>query len=186
MLINEHIPISGISIQSSTPNVRNTTISGRDIVMNMASQKWVLTISTSVMSERDYMAAMSSIFLQAGSYGEFQVKLPIGSSNMDFTDGFVDGAATSGSDTVAMLIHGAVNIGTFVRFGNHSKVYMVKSYTSTSIGVYPDLVEDVPLNTSIIFNQPDFTVRLQDDSGAFNIGSDNISQKFDFNVIEVI
>jgi len=185
-LLNDFCEFSNISISSIEPNTIQTTLNGRDIVQSIASQKWQIDATIAVMEEQGYMALMSHIFSQRGAYGEFQVYLPINKTNPDKSNGSVSIIAAAGSDTVSINQHCSVNIGSYIRFGNHSKVYIVKSFTPTQITVYPELTQSVNVNDIVIFDTPLFTVRFNEGAIPLTIDSSFLSNKIDVTMFEVI
>jgi polyisoprenoid-binding protein YceI len=88
---------------------------------------------------------------QKGSFEDFTIQAPLdnlGASKSE-TDIVVNGAHTSGDNTIAMdgfsQTTGALKAGDYIKFANHSKVYMVSEDANASGGaatvtISPNLV----------------------------------------------
>lgn len=186
MILNDLVQFSDVKISSNIKNVIQETLNGRDIVQNIGTQKWVIDATLPKMEENDYLPVAGMLASQLGAYGEFQIRIPIGDSNIDLSPGTASSTALSGSDVINTNTHGNVLPGTFIRFANHTKIYMVKSFSSTQISVTPRLANDVTTGTIIIYNQPTMTVRLNGDFEGFSVGTDGISLAYDLRMVEVI
>lgn len=186
MLLNDLTELTRVQISSISGNTVQTTLNGRDIVQNLGSQKWSITATIPIMEEKNYMPVAGALASLDGAYGEFQLRLPIGVTNPDKANGTVSALATAGGSVVTTATHGAVHVGTFIRFSNHSKVYMIQAFTPNQITVTPPLRADVPVDTFIIYDQPIMNVRLNSDFTGFDIRTDGLSNPYDIQVTEVI
>ena len=73
----------------------------------------------------------------------------------------VDGTGAAGSTAVRLSARAAIQIGRFIKFGNHSKVYIVRHLNDQDLVVYPQLRKAI--NNSEIDIEPDFSGRQVSD-----------------------
>lgn len=186
MILNDLVQVKNFRARSIIQNSRNTTINGRDIVSKLGSQKWAFGITTTELTESEFLELMVNIAAQEGSFGEFQIKIPFGAQNFDKSTVKVSASALAGQTIVPMGEHGAIMAGTFVKFSNHSKVYQVRSSTTTAITIYPALVEQVTIGVEGQIDEPVATVRNADDMAELELFEFNRAQSYDLTLVEVI
>ena len=93
------------------------------------------------------------------------------------------GAHSAGDNTITMDgISGTVKAGDFIKFANHTKVYMVVSdFSSGTMTIEPALHESVADNETVTFNSVPFTMRVARDVQQFKLsGYEQYDLQVDF------
>lgn len=149
-------------------NYSSESKSGRKQVRNRGGHRWQFTAVFPPMTRSAFSPVMAFIESQEGMLGTFQVTIPILSS----TSGTVSGtAAASASASVGAKsvsidgITGTLKAGNFVKFANHSKVYMLTADRAGdgSMAFTPALVAAVADNEVVTYTDVPFTVRITND-----------------------
>ena len=187
MIINNYIQIEQFGIQSIEPVSKNLTLNNRTIVSKISSQKWQFGITTTEMTESQLMALSVELSAQAGMFGEFQLKIPsIGQFNTDKTAVTTSATVAAGLDTIPITTHGTILPGTFIKFSGHTKLYQIRTSTTTQITIYPALTSPLTSGETGIIDEPTATVRNTDDMQELRLFRYNRAQAYDFTLEEVI
>lgn len=159
---------ASLNITSRHNNVRTETRSGRVQVRSIGAQRWELTAQYRLMTRAQMQPIMAFIMAQQGSLETFQIQLPLHDDALGSVSGTVEanGSHSIGDSTINIDgITGTLKAGDFIKFANHSKVYMVTADRSGSgvMNIQPALLEAVPDNTVVTYDNVQFTVRLAND-----------------------
>ena len=183
-------PFSAINLQSINRNVTSETKSGRMQVRSTGSQQWAFTAQYTTLTKAAFMPVYAFCVSQGGQLGTFEViPTEISSSRGDIS-GTMQTSETGELNETQLNVDGfsgTIKAGDFVKFNNHSKVYMVTSDLTGNgvLNITPGLKETVPDNTIVIYDNVPFTMRLSNDIQEFDVNGKDL---FDFEVdlIEVL
>ena len=113
---------------------------------------------------------------QRSQQNTFQVSLPDIKDAKGNVSGtvLVDGAHTAGDTTITVdAMTGTLKAGDFVKFANHSKVYMVVADVTAdgsndaTLTIEPPLRSNLANNEAVTYDGVQFTVRLSNDVQQF-------------------
>jgi hypothetical protein len=143
---------SPTKVLSNEPVFSNDSLSLKRRAVRRSSQRW--EIETALEPLRNNAELLMAHMVVKGSHTSFEVNFP---QNFGIVSkGFAEaGATTSGIafNTFAAIsgFLGTIYEGTFVRFANHSKVYMVTENCvgNSNMKLFPALMTNVPYGTSI-------------------------------------
>lgn len=181
---------SAINLRSKHKNFVTESRNGRRQVRSIGAQQWVFSASYNNLTRAEFMPVYAFCIKQKGQLNTFSVTPPIISSTRGNVTGTmaVNGAHTTGDTTVAVDgISGTIKAGDFVKFNNHDKVYMVTSDLTGpgTLNIEPGLYSDVADNTTVIYNDVPFLMRLENDIQEFDLsGFDQYN--FEVDLIEAI
>lgn len=187
MILNDLIDIEEIGVRSIEPVNANTTLNNRTIASKITSQKWGFSITTSELTEVEFMSLLAEMSAQAGQYGEFQLTLlGTGNFNPEKAPVTVSANASVGASSVSIAAHGLPLPGTFIKFSGHTKIYIIRSATATALTIYPPLTTAVASGELGTIDQPTATVRNADAMSEMRMTGYNKAQKYDLTLEEVI
>lgn len=171
-------------------NVASESVSGRTQVRSLGGQRWHLTAAYSPLTRTEFAPIMAFIVSQGGSLGTFTVTPTVLKSSL----GTVSGTVTTSSDAAIGAtslpitgLTGTLKAGDFIKFANHSKVYMLTADRSGagSISFSPSLVTAVSSGQGVTYNSVPFTVRLVGDAQEFPASTD-VTFRYEIDMIEVV
>jgi hypothetical protein len=159
---------SVINITSVQPNLVTETRSGRRQVRSIGGQRWSLTASYNPMTRAEFMPVYAFILAQKGQFETFQIVPAVVGSTSGTATGSVttSGSAALGATSISLTgLTGVLKAGDFIKFANHSKVYMLTADRSGngSVAIQPQLVAAVGSGVAVTYNSVPFTVRLNND-----------------------
>ena len=137
-------------------NLSSTSLSGRTQVRNIAP------IAAFIMAQR-------------GMAEEFTIVLPEISSKSGNATGTVrtNAAESIGQTSISIDgLSGTLKAGDMIKFATHNKVYMIVSDRAGNgqLTIQPSLISAVPNDTIITYDDVPFTVRLNNDVQAYDLG----------------
>ena len=185
----------GFSSEQKTKT--STTDSGKMFSTQVDGQRWKFSARYSPMGRTTFAPVYAFIVKQRGQKETFQIVPPVISSARGNEQGTVavNGSHSAGDTTITIDGHhnnsnGAFLSGDLIKFGNHSKVYMIledvnPSGNASTITIEPPLRENLADDTTITYDNVPFTVRLTNDIQQFN--TDDIDlYKFEVDFIEAL
>jgi hypothetical protein len=189
---------SALQFSSNNPSLINQSISGRRQVRQIGSQYFSFTVAMPPMQYNDAMDVFAFLTKQKGSYETFTIQYPTdnrGAGKAE-TDILVNGAHSASDGTIdldgfAVSTSGVLKAGDFIKFANHSKVYMVQADCdsdatgATTVLLEPNLVTTLANNEAVTVNKPSFTVYLKTPDILFNTDAQGF-YTIQFDVREVI
>ena len=143
-----------INVESKHNNLLSQTVSGRQQVRTLGGQQFCFTARYNVMTRAEFMPVFAFVTSQQGRLGSFTIVPPvIGNANGDVSGTvLVNGATNAGAVSVPIDgISGTLKAGDFIKFANHSKVYMVTADITGAgtVSIEPALVSNVADNEAI-------------------------------------
>jgi len=192
-------PISTAQFQSlGIKSIQNTiiskSVSGKKLARQIDGQRWGFTARIITAKRSDvYGELMAFIIKQRSGKENFTIVPPEVEDARGTASGTPNGTASAGATSITLggTGTGTLKAGDFIKFANHSKVYMVvadQSDISTgSLIIEPPLTTAVS-SSNIQFDNIPFTVYLTNDIQEFGVvGADkdgNALYQFEFDVEE--
>lgn len=178
---------NAVNIQNNAPNITTITASGRRQVKSQSSQYWTFTASYPPLTRAEWAPVAAFVVKQRGATESFQIEIPEYSNTQGNLSGVVNPGTQAVGDTAITLNQGSLTqtdslkAGDFVRFSNHTKVYMVLDdvdFTSgtATMNIEPGLLAAVSASDTLVYNNVDFTVFLNNDVQEFQTGLAGIVQ----------
>ena len=155
--------VAPLTIESNEPIFASDTISLKQQRASQGAQRWELSFQIQTKDiEEDYFVAMVTGITQAKTMTMPQL-LSV-DKKVTVTANGVPSATAIGASTVSIGFNqtGFLPKGSFIKFSNHSKLYMVTSNITTSINpvsvpIYPSL--RVAVTTSHLVYHPGSTIK---------------------------
>ena len=174
-----------IDVRLNYNNVRSQTRSGRTQVRNIGAALWSFTAKYSSLTRAQMAPIYAFLAGTQGGTDSFSITPPVISDSTGNATGAlrVNGAHSAGDNTVAMDgISGTVKAGDFIKFDNHTKVYMVVAdFSSGTMTIEPALHEAVINNEEVFFDSVPFTMRVARDVQQFKLsGYEQYDLQVDF------
>ena len=192
---------AGIKVSSEQNTLINNSISGKRFVRQIDGQKWRFQLSYPPQTRSDFADVMAFIIKQRSSKESFTITLPTTFNALGNETGsvLVNGAHSVADTTIAMDGFagdgaGRFKAGDFIKFANHSKLYMVvadvtSSSNAATVTIEPPLTTALSNNEAVTYDSVVATVYLASDIQEFTAvdlsGSDLVFQ-YSFDVIEAI
>lgn len=176
--------------RSQNYNLSSTSLSGRTQVRALGSQRWEFTVQLPPMVKSEYRHIDAFIMKQRGMLESFQIVLPIISSKSGTASGTIktNGAISIGATTFNATGHaGSLHTGDVIKFANHNKVYMITNDVTGHgpVNFEPPVMVAVPNDTTVVYDNVPFTVRMSNDVQEFNYALDG-TVSYEIDMIEVI
>lgn len=188
---------SSINIKSNQTTMVSVSISGRRQARQLQNQRWSMEVGFPPMTRSEFAPIMAFIVSQRGKKESFQFTPVIVDDALGVETGsvLVNGSHTVGDTTIAMDAFaadgsGRFKAGDFIKFGGHTKVYMVVSDVTSSsnaatVTIEPPLTTALSDNDTVVYDSVPFTVALSNDIQEFGIPSDAFF-RYEMKFIEVI
>ena len=185
-----------LGIKSIQKTLISESASGKKLVRQIDGQKFGFTANIIIAKRSDvYGELMAFIMKQRSSKENFTIIPPEIEDARGTASGTPNGTASAGATSITLggSGSGTLKAGDFIKFTNHTKVYMVvedQSDISTgTLTIEPPLRTAVS-STDITYNNVPFTVYLINDLQEFGAsGSDkdgNVLYKFQLDVQEAL
>ena len=181
-----------MNFSSEQKTITSTTDSGKMFSVQIDGQRFKFSASYPPMSRSDFAPVLAFIMKQRSQKETFQIALPDLKNAKGDVSGtvLVNGSHSAGDTTIDIDgMTGTLKAGDLVKF-SHDKVYMVvadatASAGATTITIEPPLREALSDNSSVTYDNVQFTVRLTNDVQEFNVGMDNY-YRYEIDFIEAI
>jgi len=188
-----------VSVQSIEPTLVSTTISLKRQVRSRGGQRWLLDVVFAPMTRAEFAPLYSFSIQQRGQYETFLYSPPTISTTRGLTaespvvndTGVSAGDSACSVDGLTASTSNILRKGDFIKFSDHSKVYMVTDdLTSDGSGeavlnFAPAATQAITNNSTITTSNVPFTVSFQNDLSEFGTTYTNI-YGFDISLIEVV
>jgi hypothetical protein len=180
---------NAVNFKSTSPTLFSETVSGRMQSRKVGGQKWSFTASYAPMTKAEFKPVWAYLVAQQGRHGVFTVTPPVVASTSGTGTGTVTCSAASIGGTAVTIagLTGTLEAGDFVKFANHTKVYMLTADQSGagSIAIEPALVAAVTANEQMYYNDVAFTVRLANDLQEYSLGVHHL-YKIELDFVEAL
>ena len=161
-----------VGFTSEQKTITSTTDSGKMFSTQIDGQRFSFTASYPTMTRATFSPVLAFIMKQRSQQNTFQVSLPDLKNAKGNVSGtvLVDGAHTAGDTTITVdAMTGTLKAGDFVKFANHTKVYMVVADVTAdgsndaTLTIEPPLRSNLANNEAVTYDGVQFTVRLSND-----------------------
>jgi len=191
---------TAINIKSEQKTLMSTTDSGKTFRRQVDGQRFKFTIRYAKKTRADMQSIMAFIMKQRSSKEDFTVTFPsyLNATGTDTGTLLVDNAHSLADTTITINGFsgdgtGRLKAGDFLKFANHTKVYMVvadvtSSSNAATVTIEPPLVSTLANDEAVTYDGVAFTVHLVSDLQEFNSNSidkdGNLLFDFEFDVCE--
>lgn len=188
---------SDIQVQSIEPTLVSTTISLKRQVRSRGGQRWMLNVSFPPMTRAEFAPIYAFSVKQKGQYETFTYVPPTisttrgSSGETPVVKGAISaGAVTANVDGLTASTSNILRAGDFIKFSDHTKIYMVTDDMSSdgsgdaTLNFHPAATEAIPNNATITIASVPFTVSFQDDVREYGTNYTNL-YSYEINLIEV-
>jgi hypothetical protein len=168
-----------IKITSETPALISVTRNLRRQSRTVGSHKWSFDLVYPRMSREDFAPLWAFTISQKGRFGTFPFIPPIYGKTSGGATGTlaVGGGYAVGISTITTTgLSGTLKSGDFIKFENHSKVYMITSDGSTTLKFEPALIAAVASGDLIDYKTVEFTVALDDKEQVMVVDNNGFTQ----------
>ena len=185
-----------LGIKSIQNTIISKSVSGKKLARQIDGQRWGFTARIITAKRSDvYGELMAFIIKQRSGKENFTIIPPEVEDARGTASGTPHGTASAGATSITLggTGTGTLKAGDFIKFANHSKIYMVvadQSDISTgSVTIEPPLTTAVS-SSDITYDNVPFTVYLTNDIQEFGVvGADkdgNLLYQFEFDVEEAL
>ena len=191
-----------INIKSEQRTLVSTTDSGKTFRRQIDGQRWSFTVSYPLMARTTFAPIQAFIIKQRSQKEDFTITFPsyLDAQGHETVTVSVNGVHAVGDTTIAMdgfHSDGAdrLKAGDFIKFANHSKVYMIvadvtSSSNAATVTIEPPLRSALADNEVVTYDNVPFKVHLNSDVQEFQANTSNNEGKplfkYEFDVIESI
>ena len=188
---------SDVSVQSIEPTLVSVSISLKRQVRSRGGQRWLLNVSFPPMTRAEFAPNYAFAVKQKGQYETFSYVPPTisttrGSTSETITvNGAVSSGATSASiDGLTASTSNILRSGDFIKFSDHTKVYMVTDDMSSdgsgtaTLNFHPAAIQAIADDSTVTTSSVPFTVSFQDDAQEFGTNFTNL-YSYEVALIEV-
>jgi len=141
-----------ITFRSNEPMFSSDTISLKTERSSQNAQRWELSFQL-ITIESSSLSLVGSVFRDAIGSVDTMIMPQLPSVNEAWAAGSMSASATYSAGTTTINIYGSgvIPAGSFIKFSNHSKVYLTESTVngSGSTRIHPGLIQSVPSSTGI-------------------------------------
>ena len=187
------LPTSPVFNAMNFKDESNTLISisdsGRRFARKIDNQRWKFTCSYKNLTRAEFAPILAFITKQRGQKETFTVIPPTISDaqGSETTSIAVNGSHTAGDSTIAIDgfnadSAGSLKAGDFIKFANHTKVYMVVSDVTPSsnaatVTIEPPIIEALANDEAVTYDDVPFTVYLDGRVQQYQL---NINDKYNY------
>lgn len=192
--------IQDATFKSNSPTIATESKSLIQHTRRVPAQRWEFTLKSVPVFPADGRKIWAYITALNGRLNVFDVVIPGYSQPQGVASGApqVRTDAAAGVTSVALQgfsgpVTGQLLSGDYVRFSNHSKVYMVTADVNSNVSgqltlpIFPQLARPVTIGTALIVRDVPFTVRQLRDMQEFKVsGRDGRITSFELDCIEAL
>lgn len=135
--------LAPLNIKSNEPVFEVTTISLKTQRASQNAQRWELSFPTATSAATEADALVGSITDVTSSSTMIMPQLPsVAAGNTAGVSLVISVAASAGASAVTVVSDGIILKGSFIKFSNHDKVYMVTADVAPGtapVSIYPSL-----------------------------------------------
>jgi hypothetical protein len=182
-----------MSFSSEQKTITSTTDSGKMFSVQVDGQRFKFSASYPPMSRTDFAPVLAFIMKQRSQKETFQITLPDLKNAKGTVSGtvLVNGSHTAGDTTITVDgMTGNLLAGDLIKF-SHDKVYMIVADVTAdgsneaTLTIEPPLREALSNDSSVTYDNVQFTVRLINDVQQFNVALDNF-YRYEVDFIEAL
>jgi hypothetical protein len=184
MLFPNNIGFSQVDPLSNSPGYINQSQSLKTIAVSNGAQRWEWSLTTGDLKEADFRRVWAFLNSLSGKSKTFDIKVPLFSKPLGVVTGLVQSFTNHnlGDDTINFTNYTA-EIGDFVRFSGHIKLYQVVDVAGSSVTIFPPLLKSVGASEVVNVSDVLLTARLNSKLSKLKVQSYK-TVKIKFNIIE--
>ncbi len=186
---------NAMNFKSEVNTLISVSDSGRRFARQIDNQRWKFTCSYKLLTRAEFAPILAFITKQKGQKETFTVIPPkikdaLGSETTTIS---VNGSHTAGDSTIAIDgfnadSAGSLKAGDFIKFQNHTKIYMVvadvtPSSNAATVTIEPPLIEALANDETVTYDNVPFTVYLESSVQQYSLGINDL-YNYDFDVCE--
>ena len=186
---------NAMNFKSEVNTLISVSDSGRRFARQIDNQRWKFTCSYKLLTRAEFAPILAFITKQKGQKETFTVIPPkikdaLGSETTTIS---VNGSHTAGDNTIAIDgfnadSAGSLKAGDFIKFANHTKVYMVvadvtPSSNAATVTIEPPLIEALANDETVTYDDVPFTVYLESSVQQYSLGINDL-YNYEFDVCE--
>ncbi len=186
---------NAMNFKSEVNTLVSVSDSGRRFARQIDNQRWKFTCSYKLLTRAEFAPILAFITKQKGQKETFTVIPPkikdaLGSETTTIS---VNGSHTAGDSTIAIDGFNAdsadsLKAGDFIKFQNHTKIYMVvadvtPSSNAATVTIEPPLIEALANDETVTYDNVPFTVYLESSVQQYSLGINDL-YNYDFDVCE--
>ena len=186
---------NAMNFKSEVNTLISVSDSGRRFARQIDNQRWKFTCSYKLLTRAEFAPILAFITKQKGQKETFTVIPPkikdaLGSETTTIS---VNGSHTAGDSTIAIDGFNAdsadsLKAGDFIKFQNHTKIYMVvadvtPSSNAATVTIEPPLIEALANDETVTYDNVPFTVYLESSVQQYSLGINDL-YNYDFDVCE--
>lgn len=160
-------------VKSNTPAVLTTSRSLITRSRRLPGQRWEFDLTGFVLPN-DNNAFSAFLFGLQGPTDTFDYSL-IGFGKSLAANKTVNASLAIGASIIGMSNSDNINIGEFLSFTAHSKVYQVHAIDGSNVTIFPNLQREITLGEMVNFSDVKFKMRLKNNIQSF--GADTVRDK---------
>jgi len=180
------LPTSPVFNAMNFKDESNTLISisdsGRRFARKIDNQRWKFSVKYTNLTRAEFAPILAFITKQRGQKETFTVIPPKikDAQGSETTSIAVNGSHTAGDSTIAIDgfnadSAGSLKAGDFIKFANHTKVYMVVSDVTPSsnaatVTIEPPIIEALANDEAVTYDDVPFTVYLTGNVQQYTLG----------------
>ena len=185
---------ASVGFGSEQKTITSTTDSGKMFAVQVDGQRFKFSASYPPMTRSEFAPVYAFVMKQRSQKETFQIALPDLKNAKGDVSGIVtvSGSHSAGDTTIDITgISNTIKAGDFIKFGGHSKVYLVvedatgDSSNDATITIEPPLRNSLSNGESVTYDGIEFTVRLTNDLQEFNT-NDLDTYRFEVDFIEAL
>ena len=162
-----------VNFASNFYNVHSEAISGRKQSRHLGGHRFEFSAKYNKLTSAEFLPIFAFVASQKNSVDTFTITLPVLSAVSGDASGtvLVNGAHSIGDSTIALDgLTGTLKAGNFVKFANHSKVYMITADLTGAgtLSIQPPIMEALVDNEAITFDDVPFTAKIEGDIQKFS------------------
>ncbi|MFT6586092.1 MAG: hypothetical protein ACJAUY_000673 [Cognaticolwellia sp.] len=149
---------------SEAPSYLNESQSLKTLAVSTGAQRWGFSLTTGELKGAELRRAWAFINALSGSSKKFSIALPDFSEPLGVVTGQVQSPIfyAAGQNSISFTNY-LPEIGDFLKFAGHAKVYQISDTAGTSATIFPNLIANVSTAEVVTVNNVKFTVRSSSD-----------------------
>ena len=190
-----------INIKSNQKTLVSETDSGKTFRRQVQGQRWSFTIKYPPMTRSDFAPIMAFIIKQRSRKENFTVTFPsyLNALGNETNAIAVNGAHTAGDTTIALDGFagdgaGRFKAGDFIKFANHSKVYMIvadvtSSSNAATVTIEPPITTALSNDEAVTYDSVPFTVYAPNEVQQFRASNSSLGEplfRYEIDVVEAV
>ncbi len=171
-------------VKSNTPAISTESRSLITRTRRLPGQRWEMDL-TGFTLPQDNNEFSAFLFGLQGPTATFDYSL-IGFGKSSASNKTVSIAGSIGDSIISMSDSTNVNVGEFLSFASHTKVYQVHAVNGSNVTIFPNLQRDVTLGEVVNFSDVKFKMRLVGNVQSFSADTIRDKVNYSFQIIEAL